>query len=85
MSPQFILEILKSVFDAFNAHDLDRIMSYSVRIAFCRCRAARPMAVTTPAPDRGERKCPATTSIPSLDGKIVNKVRSGRLRSLERA
>ena len=28
MSPQSIVEVLKSVFDAFNAHDLDRIMSY---------------------------------------------------------
>jgi ketosteroid isomerase-like protein len=28
MNSQSILEILKSVFDAFNAHDLDRIMSY---------------------------------------------------------
>jgi ketosteroid isomerase-like protein len=28
MSSQSIAEILKSVFDAFNAHDLDRIMSY---------------------------------------------------------
>ena len=28
MSPQSISEVLKSVFDAFNAHDLDRIMSY---------------------------------------------------------
>jgi ketosteroid isomerase-like protein len=28
MSPQSISKVLKSVFDAFNAHDLDRIMSY---------------------------------------------------------
>ena len=28
MSPQSIADVLKSVFDAFNAHDLDLIMSY---------------------------------------------------------
>jgi hypothetical protein len=28
MSPQSISEVLKSVFDAFNAHDLDKIKSY---------------------------------------------------------